>query len=252
MQDNESRTQARQQGGTRYVFAGTHDRDDDMPTKVCPRCGEVLFADMDVCYGCLYDFAKDGRGRRAVDETATRGADVRRGCVKPPSSKPARSRDPLDAIELDEIDDEVEVGADDDGGGSVSAPRHGRKPDGDADDTIDFGAVYVQAETPAREPSYLVVVRSPRIQVRIPLTQTGLTIGRDASNDIVLHSRAVSREHLRLTPLDGKVLAEDCGATNPARIGDKPLEDSMVLVAGDAVEVCGTTIGIEETTSRNP
>ena len=27
--------------------------------KVCPRCGEKLFQDMGVCYGCLYDF----RGR---------------------------------------------------------------------------------------------------------------------------------------------------------------------------------------------
>jgi hypothetical protein len=25
-------------------------------TKVCPRCGEGLFSDMDICYGCLYDF----------------------------------------------------------------------------------------------------------------------------------------------------------------------------------------------------
>lgn len=27
-------------------------------TKRCPRCGQVLFADMDVCYGCLYNFSK--------------------------------------------------------------------------------------------------------------------------------------------------------------------------------------------------
>ncbi|MGN0075949.1 MAG: FHA domain-containing protein [Parafannyhessea sp.] len=26
-------------------------------TKVCPRCGEELFSDMDICYGCLYDFS---------------------------------------------------------------------------------------------------------------------------------------------------------------------------------------------------
>lgn len=26
-------------------------------TKSCPRCGAILFADMDVCYGCLYDFS---------------------------------------------------------------------------------------------------------------------------------------------------------------------------------------------------
>ena len=30
-------------------------------TKTCPRCGEVLFDDMDVCYGCLYDFGRDPR-----------------------------------------------------------------------------------------------------------------------------------------------------------------------------------------------
>lgn len=28
-------------------------------TKTCPRCGEELFADMDVCYGCLYDFWRE-------------------------------------------------------------------------------------------------------------------------------------------------------------------------------------------------
>ncbi len=27
-------------------------------TKVCPRCGAEVFADMDVCYGCLYDFTR--------------------------------------------------------------------------------------------------------------------------------------------------------------------------------------------------
>ena len=27
--------------------------------KRCPRCGEVLFDDMDVCYGCLYDFGRN-------------------------------------------------------------------------------------------------------------------------------------------------------------------------------------------------
>lgn len=26
--------------------------------KVCPRCGEALFDDMDVCYGCLYEFGE--------------------------------------------------------------------------------------------------------------------------------------------------------------------------------------------------
>ncbi len=29
-----------------------------LATKVCPQCGQVLFEDMDVCYGCLYDFSR--------------------------------------------------------------------------------------------------------------------------------------------------------------------------------------------------
>lgn len=30
-----------------------------LATKVCPQCGQVLFADMDVCYGCLHDFSRE-------------------------------------------------------------------------------------------------------------------------------------------------------------------------------------------------
>ena len=33
--------------------------------KRCPRCGAELYADMGVCYGCLYDFDRDA-SRRAV------------------------------------------------------------------------------------------------------------------------------------------------------------------------------------------
>ena len=29
-------------------------------TKTCPRCGAVLFSDMNRCYGCLYDFPEQG------------------------------------------------------------------------------------------------------------------------------------------------------------------------------------------------
>lgn len=29
-----------------------------LETKICPRCGAELYADMNVCYGCLYDFSR--------------------------------------------------------------------------------------------------------------------------------------------------------------------------------------------------
>ena len=28
-------------------------------TRTCPRCGSELYADMSVCYECLYDFSRD-------------------------------------------------------------------------------------------------------------------------------------------------------------------------------------------------
>lgn len=36
----------------------TSSKQDGGPTKVCPSCGATLFADMNICYGCLYDFTK--------------------------------------------------------------------------------------------------------------------------------------------------------------------------------------------------
>ena len=35
--------------------------DETLPphSKRCPRCGEILFDDMDVCFGCLYDFTRE-------------------------------------------------------------------------------------------------------------------------------------------------------------------------------------------------
>lgn len=34
-------------------------RQEGYRTKVCPRCGAELYADMGVCYGCLYDFTRE-------------------------------------------------------------------------------------------------------------------------------------------------------------------------------------------------
>lgn len=41
-----------------------------MGTKVCPRCGATLFADMGTCYGCLYDFGRRAPSPEAPAEAA--------------------------------------------------------------------------------------------------------------------------------------------------------------------------------------
>jgi pSer/pThr/pTyr-binding forkhead associated (FHA) protein len=82
--------------------------------------------------------------------------------------------------------------------------------------------------------------------VRMPLPAKGLMVGRGESNDIVLRSRSVSRSHLRLVPLDDAVLAQDCGATNPATLEGKPLEGTAKVHAGQFIMICGASIGVEE------
>lgn len=43
-------------------------------TKVCPQCGQELFADMKVCFDCLYEFPEEtvGARRRKADECGPR------------------------------------------------------------------------------------------------------------------------------------------------------------------------------------
>lgn len=60
---------------------------DGRQMRVCPRCGASLFADMDVCYGCLYDFSRshggvgDGMPPSADGEGRERGSGkVKGGC----------------------------------------------------------------------------------------------------------------------------------------------------------------------------
>ena len=42
-------------------------------TKVCPRCGSELYADMDVCYGCLFDFDRQANLALPAPDAAERG-----------------------------------------------------------------------------------------------------------------------------------------------------------------------------------
>ena len=250
----------RRSGSAKYVFAGTRDREEELGTKICPRCGEELFSDMDVCYGCLYDFTRE-RGRSRSDQAyggRTAGSRGRNeGAFALASGMPAtgmteaktareRSDDPLDGIELDEID-----GMDGDDDAFASTPRHG-KHSCSPDDTLDLAGSDVVSisttpddEPPAR-PTFRLVADSTDMLVRFPLTRAGVMVGRAESNDIVLRTRSVSRSHLRLVPQDDSVLVEDCGATNPAVVAGKPLEGSAVLRPGEFVVVCGTSIGVEE------
>ena len=245
-----------QAGGTRYVFAGTSEARDETGVKTCPRCGEMLFADMDVCYGCLYDFSKDTVGNRLPD--VEQGSSQRNWGhasgvhrANHPAVSLPRQSDPLESIELDEVDDEPDDGFDRSLGlvppsPSAQPPRHSKRGAPSADDTLDLSAVSVPTTASTVPRSYAITVSSSDVRVSVPLPVHGLSVGRDETNDIVLRSRSVSRNHLRLLPQDDLVLVEDCGATNPALVRGVPLSGAKTLADGGKVTLCEFTLEVHK------
>ena len=235
---SEGKTRGSAPGKARYVFAGSKNHDGEDGTKICPRCGQILFTDMDVCYGCLYDFTRDHHGNAGGGPVPGRALRDRLRAVPSVS-------DPLDAIDLDEIDDEEERQ-------EPRVPRH-RKEDqtgsfGGPDDTLDLSPVRSSSEPTMVDVMagalFELVVSTDDLQVRMPLGKEPVTVGRDETNTIVLRNRAVSRRHMRVSCEEGVVTVTDCGATNPARLQGVPLAGEATLHRGDVVDVCGTQVTI--------
>lgn len=198
-------------------------------TKVCPRCGEELFADMRVCYGCLYEFpaAKDDAGLSGSDASATRQAELA----------------PKESVLPELAEDEPFLW-------DAGLPP---AESGWEDDTLDLSGVGEPAST-TPVPSaggqtstckVLCWVRTPSVDVRLPIPKEGLVVGRDQASDIVLHSRAVSRAHVRiLPPGDGEegMRVVDLGATNPAVFTGREVRGEVLVPLGWTVSICGAFV----------
>lgn len=75
----------------------------------------------------------------------------------------------------------------------------------------------------------------------ILVPKNGLVIGRGSSCDVVLHTPAVSRRHVRVVPSESCLVASDLGATNRATVGEVPVENNTELQDGEELRVCGAT-----------
>ena len=146
-------------------------------TKTCPRCGSELYADMSVCYGCLYDFSRDRPYRQGAGRTAV----------------------------LPRV---------------VAGPREQR------DLPEEVG----------------VLVRTPVIDLWKGFGPEGVSVGRGRDNDVVLHSLAVSRRHLRIFPTPDGMEVSDQGAKNPATYCGREIRGTVVVTYGDSIDVCGCTL----------
>ena len=118
----------------------------------------------------------------------------------------------------------------------------------DPDATLDFGDGLVSAiacvDCLDCESRYAIRVCSGDLEVECPVFPTGMSVGRESENDIVIRNRAVSREHLMLMPTESGVLVSNLGATNPASVDGSLLFGEALLNPGQSVDVCGVKIGV--------
>ena len=93
----------------------------------------------------------------------------------------------------------------------------------------------------------LILLKAPegvRANMQIPLSGDAQIIGRDAEKcQIVIPHHAVSREHARITVLNGDYFIEDGdGRGNRSRnhtfVNSKPIESRTPLRADDRIKIC--------------
>lgn len=218
------------------IASGAKPHDDGRPiaqVKVCPRCGARLFADMDVCFGCLYDFTRprsaaptlpEGDAAWDMGNDAGEGGRAEGHAVAPaqwgqPDATPAETEGAegswLEEVPLDE--------------GWDSPP----------DQTACLGAPMCSAQAHVG-----LLVRSSSMDVMLPLDSRGITVGRGDDNDVVLHMRTVSRSHLRVIPEGEGVLVLDQGAVNLALANGRPVEGARHVDIGGSIDVCGAHLSV--------
>lgn len=185
--DNSSRDNSK---SSTLAPASSADNDSEA-TKICPRCGQAVFVDMDTCYVCMHKFGQADRG----------GSDA-----------PFEEEHNCDSGSADSK--------------QVESTLANQNP-----------AIFVADE--GCQSGVCLWIRTTEIDAHIPLPSQGLRLGRAPHNDVVLHSRAVSRSHIEIQPTARGMVIRDLGATNPVIFRGHMLEESMVIPFGEEISVCG-------------
>lgn len=188
-------------------------RDVECGKKTCPRCGEVLYADMDVCYGCLYDFTRSAHGPSEPPAGAAQ--------EEPASQAPGPAPMALDGVPT--------------GGREGKEAPFSPSFSEDEEETTVLDARPSSAHSVAF--SRGVWVKTPGVDAYVPLAPEGICVGRGMGNQIVLHDKAVSRRHLRLRDAGCGVEVCDLGSTNPATREGARITGSELVGWGDSVKV---------------
>lgn len=92
-------------------------------------------------------------------------------------------------------------------------------------------------------PSLLIIIDGPLAGTSIPLTGDVITLGRAASNTVVLDDEFVSSHHARVyrDPATNRWAIEDLGSTNGTVVNQRRLTEPTVLAPRAAVRIGATT-----------
>ena len=100
-----------------------------------------------------------------------------------------------------------------------------------------FGAT----TTPDLISHYLVVLEGGAPGRRLEIDTAPITIGRGATQTLVCDDRDVSRQHARVSLVNGIVKAEDLGSTNGTFLESSKLTEPMPVQVGSTLRI-GKTV----------
>ena len=244
-----------------YGAGGAEQEALDGPYKTCPRCGARLFEDMDVCYGCLFDFTHQPADVGLPDPEEVLGVQGP-PAEEPPEELPdaagfepsavAEGPEPAQGSQLPSAPEQLEMSESSEEPEAVNVatttvrkqvtrPAHAAaEPAGTpaGDKTISLGKA-------RPKPSGIAVrVLTRDFAATVPVEMPGLSVGRDDANDLVVRSRAVSRRHVFLCPTEQGLFLEDLGATNPALVDGVPMGLDQEVLPGSIIDICGARLEV--------
>jgi hypothetical protein len=91
----------------------------------------------------------------------------------------------------------------------------------------------------------LVIVAGPGAGGTIEVPESGLSVGRESGNDLVVPDDLVSRRHLRLTPSAGGLVVEDLGSSNGTYVSGIRVAEPMLAPAGGIIQLGSTILRVE-------
>ena len=100
-----------------------------------------------------------------------------------------------------------------------------------------------RARKAVEAPAPVVIIDGPLAGSSVPLTGNTITLGRSASNTVVLDDEFVSSHHARVytDPATGKWAVEDLGSTNGTVVNQQRLNAPMILGTRIPVRIGATT-----------